>query len=280
MHYKHTWWQLIKIKLMYWINKLLRLIKPSYKIDWQKYIQSTYVLHLEDRVDRKKILLKELKSVKTTRGDLRNEITWWPGIKGENQIDPKIHNPEYTFYYHWSIDPDQQYIWMDEELMKNTMVNCSTAESNIALGHHSILKNIVNSNSDVSLILEDDVVFSHDIVNKLESIFEDQLPKDWEIVYLGALPTGSGFMHEEWSKDLLKLNGGVWWFSGILVSKKGAEKLLNKLPIIGPIDVWINHHLKDLNAYMTKTNIVFQTARTKSDNTYSFVTTFDSNYKK
>lgn len=53
-----------------------------------------------------------------------------------------------------------------------------------------------------------------------------------------------------------------------------CKKLLNNLPIIGPVDVWINYQFKDLKTYISRTNLILQADDTISDNTYSFVETF------
>jgi len=274
MHYRPTW--LSKVHSIWFqnIHCFLKRFFNIYKIDWKSYVQKTYILHLKNRTDRKINLTKELKSVKTITGDLSNEVTWWNGYKGLKEWDPKIHVSDYSFYYHYCIDRIWHYENVSQKDMEARMLKCSVAESNIVLGHHSILKNIVDSDIPVSLILEDDVVFQYNIEKKLKDIFDNQLPKDWDILYVSALPVPNGFQCEKYSKDLLKLHSGVWWFSGIFITKRGAQKLLDNLPIVGPMDLWINYQFKDLNVYLTNNNLIEQSSKTKSDNTYSFITEY------
>jgi hypothetical protein len=59
--------------------------------------------------------------------------------------------------------------------------------------------------------------------------------------------------------------------SSYILTRSAAEKLLDNLPIVGPVDVWINYQFEYLNAYMTPGNLITQTGMTDSDNTYSFV---------
>lgn len=271
MNYGFSGFQRFQSKWMRILHYILKLLLPGYKIDWQKYVQKTYILHLPDRSDRKSKLSKQLKNIKTKQGSLLDHVTWWNGFKGRKSWSKKIHEPFYSFFYHWIIDPDPKYRHIPVDVMKSQMVKCSLAESNIALGHHSILFDFVNSKEEVALILEDDVHFRYNIQKKIKDIFENQLPADWDIVYLSSLPGATGFTWDPHSKDLLRLYNGVWWLSGILISKKGANKLLNNLPIVGPIDVWINHQFEGMKVYMAEQNLIEQTGQTKSDNTYSFV---------
>jgi hypothetical protein len=60
--------------------------------------------------------------------------------------------------------------------MEAVIVDCSIPESNIALGHASILYDIVKNKTPVSLILEDDIEFVPGFTDKLSNIFEEQLP--------------------------------------------------------------------------------------------------------
>jgi len=271
MHYRPTWLSKIHSKVYRFLHTILKIFLRSYRIDWKSYVQKTYILHLENRTDRKSNLTKELKWVKTKSGNLSQEVTWWNAFKGVKMWDSNIHVNEYSFYHHWFIDRIADYAHISPERMKNRMLKCSEAESNIVLGHHSILKDIVHNDIPVALILEDDVTFQYNIEKKLKDIFDNQLPDDWDMLYVSALPVPTGFQCEQHSKDLLKLYNGVWWFSGIFITKQGAQKLLDNLPIVGPIDLWINYQFKDLNVYLTNNNLIEQSGETKSDNTYSFI---------
>jgi hypothetical protein len=249
-------------------------IDHEFKIDWDKYIDKTYVLNLEHRKDRRLSLNAKLKRIKTLTGTLLDKITWWKGFYEETEWDTDIHISQYSFLYHWQIDSNPKWDKITQEQMEAVIVDCSIPESNIALGHASILYDIVKSKTPVSLILEDDIEFVPGFTNKLSNIFEEQLPDDWDIVYLSALPSRYGFKWEEYSEDLIKVHNGVWWFSGLLVSERAANKLTEAFPIIGPVDVWVNYQFKDLNVYMTPVNLINQNQGLGSDNLYSFASKY------
>jgi len=263
-----------------WYKNLKSFLKDSnvkFRIDWDKIIQKTYILNMAHRKDRRIILQNKLKQVKTLKGTLLNQVSWWNGFYGVLEWDEGIHVSQYSFKYHWTIDPNPKWEWLTDEQMQDVTIDCSIPESNIALGHASILHDIVKNKIPVSLILEDDIDFVPGFTLKIEDIFTNQLPSDWDLLYISALPAEHGFRWEDYSEDLIKVHNGLWWFSGLIVSEKAAQKLINGLPIIGPVDVWINYQFKDLNVYMTKCNLVDQNSGIISDNQYSFLDKFGWN---
>ena len=155
--------------------------------------------------------------------------------------------------------------------MENQIVKCSKPESAIALSHIKILKDIVKNDIDYALIMEDDVFFKFNFSKKFQDIMDNQVPKDFDILYLSSLPSKTGFTWDPHSKDLIRVYNGIWWMSGIVITKKTAKHLLDKLPVVGPIDVWINHQFEGLNVYMCKDNLLEQDGYDDSNNIYSFV---------
>ena len=76
------------------------------------------------------------------------------------------------------------------------------------------------------------------------------------------------------SKNLARLFNGVWWMSGYCLTRTAAIHLLEQLPIVGPVDVWINYQFEGLQVYLAYNNIICQADNTYSDNTYSFMEEF------
>ena len=62
--------------------------------------------------------------------------------------------------------------------------------------------------------------------------------------------------------------------SSYVLTRKAAQKLVDNLPVVGPVDVWINYQFEDMNVFMTIGNLIEQTGVEDSDNTYSFVQEF------
>jgi len=287
MNYGSSGWDQLKHHTWQLKNKLLRLFKPIVIAKWSQYVENTYILNLTSRKDRKNLLSKELQKIHTSNENtLLDHVEWFPAINGNqfkidknsiSQVFGTIHISEYPFAWHWLTDPDPAFLpEMDKYLEME--LECSDSEIAIAIGHILMWKKFRKSKTNSALFLEDDIVFSHDFEERFNAIMEDELPEDWDILYLSSLPSQYGFAWTEYSKNLVAIEMGVWWMSGYMLSKSGVEKLLKALPIVGPVDVWINHQFKDLNSYVVKGNIIDQNDRGMSNNTYSFQDEFWSGW--
>jgi hypothetical protein len=255
----------------------------NYEYDLEQHIDKVYVLYLPHREDKINLLTERLKQTKTKKSNLFDSVTWWKGHFNETKWDPKIHNANYSLKYAWDIEPTPEVIRniggnviLDD--MNKIGITASRPESNIALGHASILQDIVDNNIQHALILEDDAIFSPGFTWLMERIFK-QLPDDWDIFYVSYQPCFYGFKSEPYSEDIVKITSGVWWLSGVFISQRAAKKLVDNFPIIGPVDVWINYHFDDLNVYGTMYNCINQDSVSGSDNTNSFRKAID-NLKK
>lgn len=257
-----------------WLFRLFSIFERQKRIDWKKYIDETFVIHLSHRKDRYKLLKKRTSAQKLKSGfTLFDHIKIFKAIEGKRikWFSNKIHKNTYDFKYHWNIDPSPG---MEEMLEKNPKILCSSAETGIAFSHYRIWKQIVDRKVPVTLIMEDDFIFCYNFQEKIENIFENELPSKWDMLYLSKLPNQFGFTWDPHSENLARLYNGVWWLSGYVLTYEGAKKLLKGLPIVGPVDVWINYQFKNMKVYSAYDNLIFQADDTKSDNTYSYVETF------
>jgi len=246
----------------------------EYQYNLEQHIDKAYVLYLPHREDKKELLTKRLQHTKTKESNLLELVTWWEGYFNKTEWDPKIHNPNYSLRYVWDIEPTGDVIhYLGGTVVLDDLnkigITASLSESNIALGHASILQDIVDNNIQHALILEDDALFSPGFSWLMERMFK-QLPDDWDIFYVSYQPCIYGFKSEPYTEDIVKIKSGVWWLSGVFISQRAAKKLVDNFPIIGPIDVWINYHFDDLNVYGTMFNCINQDHTSSSDNTNSF----------
>jgi hypothetical protein len=64
---------------------------------------------------------------------------------------------------------------------------------------------------------------------------------------------------------------GLWYLSGYVLSKKGAQALLDLLPCRGPIDLWINHKFQELEVRALRRSVINQRRDLHSTNSYSIL---------
>ena len=55
-----------------------------------------------------------------------------------------------------------------------------------------------------------------------------------------------------------------------MLTYEGAKKLLDNLPVIGPVDVWINYQFEKMKTYAMTDQIIWQAHDTQSSNSCSF----------
>jgi len=176
---------------------------------------------------------------------------------------------------------DQYYVDPDPRLLsiirkKTISVDLTKEEIAVALSHVKAWKRIVDEKLPYALILEDDVFFEHDFATRLNDIWQE-LPENhdtnskFDLLYLSFREVDQGAEKEYFSEKLFCPLRGLWWLSGYVLSYSGAKKILEELPICGPVDLWINHKFKKLKVFASNKSIIYQRVDLKSDNNYSIL---------
>jgi hypothetical protein len=68
---------------------------------------------------------------------------------------------------------------------------------------------------------------------------------------------------------LFRPKRGLWFLSGYVLSREGAETLLRSMPVIGPVDMWINYRFEEMGALALSSPAILQRPDGGSDNCYS-----------
>jgi len=161
---------------------------------------------------------------------------------------------------------------------KEFQVALSLEEIAVALSHIAAWRQVVADERSYALILEDDVYFERQFATQLNRTWVDATNTDskarhpeLDILYLSFREVDRGADLVRCSPDLLRLKRGYWWLSGYVVSRAGAQKLLDSLPITGPVDLWMNQQCDKLNIFSTPSSIIAQRTDLQSDNRYSIL---------
>lgn len=155
-------------------------------------------------------------------------------------------------------------------------VEMTRQEVAVALSHISVWKLIASSDKDYSLILEDDIFFSRGFARTMDKAWAAltssiKSQDTFDVLYASYQEAKTGVEKTQESETLFKPVRGLWWLSGYILTKKGARRLLELLPVRGPVDLWINQQFKKLDVYATRTPIINQRRDVKSDNLYSIL---------
>jgi len=236
-------------------------------------INKIFVINLDRQKERWKLIQKELDQVQ-----VQNKKSLLSFTERFSAIDAKNHslstnkiNPSYKLENQYFVDPNPQLLNIIRE--KEINIDLTDQEIAVALSHVSIWEKIIKENIQSALILEDDIYFENKFSRKLNSLFEEITKSEieFDLIYLSYKKVDFNPDIKQISNNLSVPNRGLWWFSGYVLSNKGAKKLLDKLPIVGPVDLWINHKFNDLNVFVCNDSIINQKLFLASDNNYSIL---------
>ena len=89
------------------------------------------------------------------------------------------------------------------------------------------------------------------------------------MVYLSYKEADENIPKGPFSDLLFRPVTGLWQLSGYVLSRTGAQKLLELLPVQGPVDLWLNHQFSELDMFATRRSIIDQRPDLPSTNSYS-----------
>ena len=99
----------------------------------------------------------------------------------------------------------------------------------------------------------------------------DRASPRFDILYVSYGEVRHGAPKELISKNVFRPERGLWYLSGYVLSKKGAQTLLDLLPCRGPIDLWINHKFRELEVRALRRSVINQRRDLHSTNSYSIL---------
>ncbi len=242
-------------------------------------IEKIYVINLDRAPSRWSKMKQELKHILDSSGiellnlTERNVAVDANNFKEEPTKDAKV-DPFYTLGDQLFVEP--QPLTLPTKLELNAPIRMSRAECAVARSHINIWEQVVESNHEYVLILEDDVWFHSDFTRYLDKVWNEIVSKseikgNFDVLYLSYHEVKHGTPKTILSKHLFRPERGLWNLSGYVLSRGGAEKLIRQLPCRGPVDLWINHQFEVLNVLASKQSLISQRRDIRSSNSYSIL---------
>ncbi len=244
-------------------------------------IEHIYVINLDRQTDRLTKMKQELTHVLDYSGvELWNLTERYAAVDAihflkDQQKDEDI-DPIYTLRDQLFVEP--QPLTLPTKIELDSPIQMSRPEVAVARSHIEVWKQVIASKYEYVLVLEDDVWFRPGFAQNLDQAWSEiktQFNKksNFDILYLSYKEVKHGAPKTFISSNVFRPERGLWYLSGYIVSRAGAEKLLKSLPCIGPVDLWINHQFKSLDVLAIRKSIIYQRRDLGSTNSYSILPT-------
>lgn len=242
-------------------------------------IGQVYVINLDRETVRWSDVTRELNHIVDDSGaKLTEQTTRFSAIDArevpEGSIDDEYVHPFYTLADQLYVEPQPNAL--PDEFELDRPIRMSLAEIAVAQSHIRIFQLIAEAPHAYALVLEDDVYFERSFGSLLDTAWmemsgADQTEPQFDILYLSYKEVKNGARKEFLSSSVFRPERGLWYFSGYVLSKKGARKLLELLPCRGPVDLWINHQFNKLDVRAVRKSIIGQRRDLNSSNSYSIL---------
>jgi GR25 family glycosyltransferase involved in LPS biosynthesis len=155
-------------------------------------------------------------------------------------------------------------------------IDMTPQEVAVACSHIDVWRRIAFGPHKYAMVLEDDVWFHPRFGRVVEQAWAELRAADsdatlLDVLYLSYREVDYGAEKVRVSASLFSPLRGLWYLSGYVLSKTGAEKLLRSLPVRGPVDLWMNRQFGRLRVFGTVKAVIGQRLDEKSNNSYSIL---------
>ena len=257
-----------------WCRTFLGIPDPQ-----QSGIGPIFVINLDRQSNRWTDMVRELTCILDAPGKpLSERLVRYSAC--DAQVDPTEFpdradvDPFYTLSDQLFVEPQPHAV--PDEFDLGRSIRMSQAEIAVACSHIGVWKAIAQSSSSYTLVLEDDVWFKRSFGRILEQAWRemeaaDRVSPRFDVLYVSYGEVRHGAPKELLSKNVFRPERGLWYLSGYVLSKKGAQALLDLLPCRGPIDLWINHKFQELDVRALRRSVINQRRDLHSTNSYSIL---------
>ncbi|MCA8323789.1 family 16 glycosylhydrolase [Burkholderia cepacia] len=238
-----------------------------------------YVINLDREPGRWAAITRELKHVLGASGQsLAGSATRFAAIDARKFCEKGHPEAEicgqYTLADQFFVEPQPSA--MPDKLELKRPIQMSPAEIAVARSHIGVWKTIADGPDPFALVLEDDVWFDRHFAVDLDRAWAEMQLADggtpqFDLLYLSYKEVKHGARKQFLSEGVFRPERGLWYFSGYVLSRQGAAKLLDLLPCRGPVDLWINHQFDKLDVRAIRHSRIGQRLDFNSTNSYSIL---------
>jgi len=245
----------------------------------QSGIGPIFVINLERQPQRWVNVLRELSCILDASGKpLSERALRYAACDAQSDAQELVNdgdtNPFYTLGDQLFVEP--QPLAVPDAFDLTCPIRTSPEEIAIARSHIGVWKTIARCSADYALVLEDDIWVERGFGRVVDQAWREMEAADrttpaFDVLYVSYKEVRYGAPKQLVSNNVFRPERGLWYLSGYVLSKKGAQALLDLLPSRGPIDLWINHKFRELDVRALRRSVINQRRDTPSTNSHSIL---------
>jgi GR25 family glycosyltransferase involved in LPS biosynthesis len=245
----------------------------------QAGISQIYVINLDRQPERWTDVRRELAFIQDATGKpLTDRVIRYSASDARDATHDALDfgdiDPFYTLGDQLYVEPQPHAL--PDEFDLTCPIRMSQAEVAIARSHIGVWRTIAQSSAPYTLVIEDDVWFERNFARIIDHAWREMKDADeadptFDVLYVSYAEARHGAPKELISENLFRPERGLWFLSGYVLSRKGAQALLRLLPCRGPIDLWINHVFRAIDVRALRRPVVNQRLDLLSTNSYSIL---------
>ena len=258
-------------------QKCLAFAQPS--DSRQSGIGPIFVINLERQPHRWADVLRELSCILDAAGKpLSDRAVRYSACDAQSDaqqlLDGGDIEPFYTLGDQLFVEPQPHAVPDAFDLTRP--IRMSREEVAVARSHIGVWKTIARSAAPYAVVLEDDVWVERGFGRVVDQAWREMEDADraapaFDVLYVSYKEVRYGAPKELVSKNVFRPERGLWYLSGYVLSKKGAQALLELLPSRGPLDLWINHKFREMDVRALRRSVINQRLDTPSTNSHSIL---------
>lgn len=243
------------------------------------YITDIHVINLDRQPERLSAVYRELdRIVDATDQPLSQRLVRHPACDARafpvGTLESSDITPYYTLADQLFVEPQPHALPTNFDLSRP--IRMSDAEIAVAQSHIDVWKKIASSAAQYALVLEDDVWFERGFGQLVDTAWREMRTADragpsFDVLYLSYKEVRHGAPKTAFSQNVFRPERGLWYLSGYVLSKQGAQRLLALLPCRGPVDLWINQKFHEMDVRAVRRSIISQRLDLQSTNSYSIL---------
>ncbi|CAE6729779.1 hypothetical protein R75461_08407 [Paraburkholderia nemoris] len=233
------------------------------------------IVNLDRQPRRWRRVIRELRRFRTSDGaplaSIARRVAAVDARDGRAVAATADVDSTYRIGDHLYVQPDAR---LEDCFAVDEPIKMTRQEIAVARSHVEVWKTIASGSDNHVLVLEDDVWFKWGAAAAISRGWRAALRRCCaeggpRLLYLSYADAGGTAERVDLCDALFRPVRGLWFLSGYVLSREGAAALLRAMPVIGPVDLWINYRFSELGALALSSPAILQRQDSASDNAYS-----------